>query len=1014
MYSLTKTKIKNFLVVLLTLVLALSVALFAACGDTTSTDGNDDEDQTTTEETITDYQVVKNGDFEFATTEKSKFPFSTSINWSRSTDTDKNSATASSVSSGIIDTEATAWAKLKDDEKPVDSEGNKINPGTPYSKELITSSNYDYEDEDKRVNPQVDGTKILMINNKSSVEGLGSAQKFKSSSTISVPVDSYAIISLWVRTDNIKLKSGQNGGAYVLITDRVGSTSYKNIEYRDINTNGKWEKIETVIKGSTFNSSTFTVTVGLGRGNGTFKADYVEGFAFFDNVEATIYSASEYKALNRTDSFKNADKNSPNYNYYTTPTTNNTLSYAYTYEYVKDADVTNVTPLANEDKGFNTQNILPQYTYDLSDGNEINKATVSTVTNETIKTAISDIKDTGLKDDASLIYFDFKRASTGYYTTGKIDIQPSERHYITLYAKTSVDNEKIKMAKISLINTTTGEETTTLSAFSSFTTTSVTDSAYGNWIKYSIFVNNPTDTLTDYKIKFTFGDDEDTLIGDVYKLQKGYAIFAGLNVETISEENYSLVSTSSNSTKISVYGKYSNYTNETTSSNNKDVYTHNTDLYGNFEIVNKPTTYIQNFIVKGNRDDVYTGLVNSKYNDNYDFLTSSEKQAFVDLKEEDNEHSQLIIFKNPSTVGTTQLLTTKKTIPANTIVKYTIKLRVLGDASAKIRLVESAPESDGNNLTYKSYELDAGDWKKELTSTVDNSSHTVSKWTEVCFYIAAGNETMSFRIEFSLEKAGTMFLHSIVDDAASFTSIVDLDNEIKILKGEFEDINLPLSKPLTHTRAPAKVLSTDEDGNEVESTRTFEPTEIYTSNNLYTFAKFNTIFADEEIDERTQDDTSTDEDTSTDDEDAYTVTTDLGLQISSLVLALALIAVLIVVVIRNFRKNNSSRKAVIKSYYSRDTRDEAMAKIAKKKAKIDVTSTNEGEYDYEEAEAIEESVEEDVEEISNEESSEEIVIDAEEITQAPEVETVETVIEADEISNEPETSSEVEETKTEE
>ncbi len=994
MYSLTKTKIKKFLVVLLTLVLALSVALFTACGDTSSTDDNDGDDKTTTEETITDYQVVKNGDFEFSSTEKSKYPFLTSINWNRSTDTDKNSATASAVSSGIIDTEESAWAKLKDDEKPEDGEGNKVNPGTPYSKGLITSSNYDYEDEDKRVNPQVDGTKILMINNKSSIEGLGSAQKFKSSTTISVPVDSYAIVSVWVRTDNIKLKSGENGGAYVLITDRVGSVSYKNIEYRNINTNGEWKKIETVIKGSTFNSSTFTVTLGLGRGNGTFKSDYVEGFAFFDNVEATVYTSSEYKALNRTDTFKNVKKDTPNYNVYTTPTNNNTLTYAYNYEYVKDADVTDLTPIANDDKGFNTSNILPAYNYDLAQDNEINKVVASTLTNETIKSAIDDIKDTGLNDDASLIYFDFKRASTGYYSTDKIDIDANAHQYITFFAKTLVDNTSIKMAKVSLVNTTTGEETTDLSAFTSFTTTDVTDSAYGKWVKYSILVKNPTDTKTDYRIKFVFGDDETTLINDVYKLQKGYAIFAGLNVETISEDNYNLVSTGTNVTKVSVYGKYSNYVDASPSTPNKDIYTHETDLYGNFEIVNKPTTYIQNFIVKGNRNDVYAGLVNSKYNENYDFLTNSEKETFASLKEKNNAHAQLILFKNQTTAGTTQLLTTQKVITENTISKISIKLKVLGDTTAKIRLVEGTPNADG---TYSAIALDTGDWKKELVSTADSSTLSVNNWTEICFYIATGNEAINYRVEISLEKAGTLFVHSIIDELGVIESIDALDDEIESLRNDFEYLNLPLSEPLTHTRAPATVLSLDEDGKEVTTTRTFEPTEIYTSNNIYTLAKYTTLKVENEIDERVPEDDTTEEDTPTDN-DAYTVTTDLGLQISSLILALALIVVLIVVIIKNFKKKTSNRKAVVESYYDRNTRDEAMAKIAKKKAQIDVSSTEEeSEYNYEEAEAVEEVVEETVE---ADNVSEEVVIDTEELAKEPEA-----IIE--------ETTEEVEETKTE-
>ncbi len=976
MYSLTKTKIKNFLVLLLTFALTLSLALMTACGDTTTDDNGDDETETTTTETITDYQVVKNGDFEFATKEDTKYPYTSSINWTRSTDTDKNSATSSSVSSGIIDTSADAWTKLKNNEKPVDANGTAVNPGTPYSKGLITSSNYDYEDEDKRVNPQIDKTKILMINNKSSVDGLGSAQKFKSTSTITVPVDSYAIISLWVRTDNIKLKSGENGGAYVLITDKVGSTSYKNIEYRDINTNGEWKKIETVIKGSTFASSTFNVTLGLGRGNGTFKADYVEGFAFFDNVEAKVYSASEYKALNRTDVFANVSKDVANYNVYATPTSNNTLTYAYTYEYVKDADVTNLTPVANETIAYNTSNILPSYNYDLANGNEIKKVNANAVTNETIKTAIEDIKDTNLSSDASLIYFDFKNASTGYYMTDSVVIPAKGRHYVTFYAKTSVDNENIKMAKVALINTTTGEETTTLAGFDSFTTTTVEDSAYGNWVKYSILVNNPTDTTTDYKIKFVFGDDETALINDVYKLQKGYAIFAGLNVETISEDNYGLVSTGSTVNKLSVYGKYSNYTEDETESTVKDVYSITPDQYGKFEIANNPTSYIPNFTLKGNKADVKAGIVNSKYNDNYTFLNVGEKQSFANLKENTNNHAQLIVFKNETTVGTSQLLSSRRTITENTVSVISLKLRVLGDAVAKVRLVENTPNKDGS---YNTLTLDAGEWQKELSTTVSRDSFLLNNWTEVRFYVASGNETISFRVEISLEKAGTLFVHSLTDDLSLFESVEALDKEIEDLEKEFEEIGLELSQPLTHTRAPATVLSTDEDGNDVESTRTFEPTAVYTSNGLYTFAKFHTIFVENEIDERTTNDTETDTDTETD-EDGYTVTTDLGLQISSLVLALALIAVLIVVIVRNFKKKTTTRKAVVESYYDRNTRDEAMAKIAEKKAKIVVSEDEEvAEYDYEEAQSINEEATEQVIEENTE-----AVIDAEEIAEAEE------------------------------
>ncbi len=983
MYSLTKTKIKNLFVTLFTLLITLSLVFMSACNDDSSTSDNNggDNNNTETEETITDYQVIKNGDFEFATTENSKFPYSTSINWTRSTDSDLTSAPSSTASSGIIDTTPDVWEKLKDSEKPVNAEGTAVNPGTPKATFNLTSS-YDKDDEDKKVNPQVDGNKILMIANKSSEEGLGTAQKFKSSSTITVPIDSYAIISVYVRTDNIKMKSGEQGGAYVLITDKVSSYSYKNIEYRNINTNGKWEKIETVIKGSNFNSTIFNITVGLGRGNGTYTADYVEGFAFFDNIEATVYSAAEFKALNKSYNFINVDKDVANYNEYATPTTNGTITKAYTYEYVKGADITNLTPVANENYGYNTENILPSTNYDLANGNKIGSANANdSGLPQSIKDAVTDIKDAGLDSDAKLIYFNFENASTGFYTTDKINIEADGRHYITFYAKTNVSNDKIKMAKVSLINTTVGEETTDVSAVTSFTTTTVTDSAYGKWVKYSILVNNPTDTTTDYKIKFVFGDDETKLINDIYKLQKGYAIFAGLNVETISEENYDLISTGNTVSKLSVYGKYSNYTKDEDSSTKKDTYSIVPDKYGEFEIQTKPTTYIPNFIVKGDKSETKVGIVNSKYD--YDFLTASEKTSFKALNESNNENAQLILFKSTNTAS--QLLSSRRVITANAISKISIKLKVLGDATVKVRLVNSTPNANGS---YNALSLtgDNGDTKELIITATKDTLLTETKWSEICFYVAAGNEDINFRVEFSFEtgKTGTMFLHSVTDNLTDIETLDALESEITSLGKEFNDIGIPYNATLTHTRAPATVLSTDEEGNEVTSTRTFEPTEIYTSNNVYTFAKFNTTFADTEIDERVTEDDST-EDTTEEEDEGYKVTTDLGLQISSLVLALALIAVLIVVIVRTVKKRTVKQKATVKEYYNRNARDEAMEKIAKKKAKIDLSSSDdEEEYNYEEAEQISEDVlEEVIEEPTSE--TEETVIDVEELSKEPDV-----------------------------
>ena len=414
----------------------------------------------------------------------------------RAGDSDNNSAPSSKYSSGIIDTSEGAFAKLDDEEVP-SKDGAKLNPGTPWSSEKITEDQYDYEDEDKRVNPQVKGSKILMIHNKTSEDGLGTAQKFKSSSTVSIPINSYAILSVWVKTCELKAKGDAKPGAYVLLTDKYASSSYKNYEVRDIDTQGEWQKIEIYVQGSELVVTSFTVTVGLGRGNGTFKKDYVEGFAFFDNIQATVYTAKEFKALNKTVDFDSNIKTEAGLKYkeYSATTEAYPLSFKYTRQDVE-------TLAINDGKGAFSENVDSKYDLDNDGKNVIARKSIDSLNDETekeIKDAVSDISDTGLTDK-NVIFFNFTSPSTGYYETNAFSIEKNKYHYITFFAKTYVDLDTVKMAKVDIVNST--EETPTwaedkvkvISTVASFTTESITDSAYGKWVKYSLLVKNPTDT----------------------------------------------------------------------------------------------------------------------------------------------------------------------------------------------------------------------------------------------------------------------------------------------------------------------------------------------------------------------------------------------------------------------------------------------------------------------------------------------------------------------------------------
>ena len=98
-------------------------------------------------------------------------------------------------------------------------------------------------------------TNVLMIHNDYDTSGkFGTAQKFSSSSTITIPAGTYAELSLWVKTADLRYgsrngdddKKGQivteNRGAYIDITQTVGGTTLDSIQVKNINTEDEDQK----------------------------------------------------------------------------------------------------------------------------------------------------------------------------------------------------------------------------------------------------------------------------------------------------------------------------------------------------------------------------------------------------------------------------------------------------------------------------------------------------------------------------------------------------------------------------------------------------------------------------------------------------------------------------------------------------------------------------------------------------------------------------------------------------
>ncbi len=167
-----------------------------------------------------------------------------------------------------------------------------------------------YDNGDKREHE--DDHQVLMIHNK---HNNGTAQKYTSSSTVTVAANTAAEISVWVKTVNLKSVSSSSGssagaeqdavgkGAYINVTQTVGGKTLDTFEVKNIQTpkaeedteNNGWEKYTFYLKGSSFTDSKFTLVLGLGQGGGTDRLGYVNGYAFFDNIQYKELTADEYE-----------------------------------------------------------------------------------------------------------------------------------------------------------------------------------------------------------------------------------------------------------------------------------------------------------------------------------------------------------------------------------------------------------------------------------------------------------------------------------------------------------------------------------------------------------------------------------------------------------------------------------------------------------------------------------------------------------------------------------------------
>lgn len=470
---------------------------------------------------------------------------------------------------------------------------------------------------------------VLMIHNHRSTDNYGTAQKYTSSTTVTLEAGTAAELSVWVKTEDLTynkdaLEVNGNRGAYIGVTHTVGGTTLDQMQIKNIDTSGVtenngWVEYTVYLRACAYASSNFTVVLGLGQGSSSNSFEYVDGYAFFDDVDYTVISDEAYetataglggaykceatslasKKLFATDKADYKDQkvyaldlggnnysslsigNSGDVSIRTglTSTKQNGKYYATAVGTDKDGNATNL--LRGWESGLPTTNDYAGLT-SWNDLNAMNKnAYLANVWADDFADGRKSDNDSNVgypfdKDEKLLLLF----SGNGAAYTARMDavndfftLQPDERMSISFWVKTS-DTSSYTGATINLYDGLFDSATAT--ALGSYNTTTIstvdiqnrnddgsyttTEDIYDGWARCFFFVENATVKPLSFRLEFSYGA---TSIADTTKTSycEGYAAFTGFEFKkSMSSTEYSVAGTASRSTSVSLTGKNSSIT----------------------------------------------------------------------------------------------------------------------------------------------------------------------------------------------------------------------------------------------------------------------------------------------------------------------------------------------------------------------------------------------------------------------------------------------------------------------
>lgn len=962
-------KLKSFLIFLLVLLLSVSLAFAAACAKS----DDDDDDETNYSKTETDEQEITNGNFEFGTSsaDPEDFPYTSISGWTRAVD---NSAASSKVDSGIVNTEEKAFGAAMDElianstfldwakneyKARIDAEATEEKA----KEELGESADSEAVEEwiDAKVNEIIkeefenpgthegaEGTNVMMLNNYVSTLGKGTAQKVTSSTSLTLTPDTYGKITVWVKTGDMKPANNVgegNYGANIRLSNTISSITQDEYSISDIDTEGKWEQYTFYVRANDFLDSTVKVVLGLGYGNGktTNSDDFVEGTAYFDDV---VYE--EIETLPDGINFDNAD----------TPTVKDESSSEKT-EATVDADTkvalydmntdyfySALTDFKTEAKqtdtnvGEGASNIPAGATFSSSqtaDGFKVEQSKNST----SVKMTKADGKNFTVAPD-SYTMISFKLS---------MSLSKLQRSGLTVYVH-DVNGEDTNHQK-ALDNVIIEEDDTyTIIVKNNFKNPEDEPDKYPEREFYLEFIFGPVNvaTTTDPSMYTTGSYTVSDLLWQAGSLdEESYTEDAEDDTNINYYNVYSLISNASGSGNTFALSAYAGWKSDYTDEDEEDAYSF-TAAYSDKGRIESAPAKVSDYAGMEHYLTTYSsassnptaGLINTKYLDNYNNIDELKglKEA-LDYDGKEGESAQPLMIYN-KTAGAYGFASEAQTLAASSYATVSVRVRVTGGAAAYIYLASTKRGDELSVLKHAYTGNDGKEYSNPLAVKVTEDMMAKDGWATVNFYLASGKEDISYRLELwngervanendeGQTSQGFVFFDD-VSFGTSFDETTVLDDAVKnVLIDESDKVYY--TRPLTEDE-----IEYNKDQKDDDDKISYKPGVVWASNldengggwkeEAFVYAIYNTIDPVE---------STLPSDDETDDGSTGTGCADIDhstfwLSLSSLLLGIALLAAIVMLIVKSVMKRRKARKSDAKAQYKITSRNKTNAAVRAKK-----------------------------------------------------------------------------------